>query len=265
MLGSPQPAAVGGYAPGSVTPNTPPRPQDASDAVGMPVEARERGGWTVACVRTLLRTVLQPSLGFGRCPEPIAHGKVLGFLATLRLPAWALLVGLEIVRVAGDTTPPMPLRSVHVLLEPPLVQALSVWLVLMVPVGLPLLYFFGGLLAHIGIALTGGAARSIGASMRAVGFASGPALLLIALLDLPLYLGDMPSAVYLGAVGGAIALLLVTAGIALARTHQITYMRGWLVALLPALLLGTVTVARAALVLRELPGLPVPEQPYYIP
>ena len=87
-----------------MTPNTPPRPQDASDAVGMPVEARERGGWTAACVRTLLRTVLQPSLGFGRCPEPIAHGKVLGFLATLRLPAWVLLVGLEIVRVAGDTT-----------------------------------------------------------------------------------------------------------------------------------------------------------------
>lgn len=241
------------------------RPQDASDAVGMPVEARERGSWASACVRTLLRTLLQPSLGFGRCPEPISHGKVLGFLATLRLPAWAVLVALQAMRFASDTTPPLPLRSIHLFLEPPLVQALSVWLVLMVPVGLPLVYFFGGLLAHVGIALTGGAARSIGASMRAVGFASGPALLVIALLDLPLYLTDMPSMTYLGAVLAAVLLLLGTGGVALARTHQISWMRGWLVALLPALLLGTVTVARAALVLRELPGMPVPEQPYYVP
>lgn len=248
-----------------VTPNTPPIPQDASAAVGMPVEARERSGWVSACVRTLVRTVLRPSLGFGRCPEPVSHGTVLGFLATLRLPAWLVLVALQAVRIAGDSTPPMPLRSVHLLLEPPLVQALSVWLVLMVPVGLPLLYFFGGLVAHVGVALTGGAGRSIGASMRAVGFASGPALLVIALLDLPLYLADMPAVVYLGAVLGAVLLLLQTAGVALARTHQISAARGLMVALLPALLLGGVTMARAALVLRELPGMPVPEQPYYIP
>lgn len=231
----------------------------------MPVEARERGAWATACARTLVRTLVRPSLGFGRCPEPIAHGKVLGFLATLRLPAWGLLVAVQLSRVLGDSTPPMPLRSVHLFLEPPLVQALSVWLVLMVPVGLPLLYFFSGLLAHVGIALTGGASRSIGASMRAVGFASGPALLMIAVLDLPLYLAEIPTLVYLVAVGAAVALLLVIGGIALARTHQISWTRGWLVALLPALLLGVVTLVRAALVLRDLPGLPVPEQPYYIP
>jgi len=248
-----------------VTPNTPPIPQDASAAVGMPVESRERTGWVVACVRTLFRTVLRPSLGFGRCPEPVAHGTVLAYLATLRLPAWVLFVVLQAVRVQGDGTPPIPLRSVHLLLEPPLVQALSVWLVLMVPVGLPLLYFFGGLVAHVGVALTGGAGRSIGASMRAVGFASGPSLLVIALLDLPLYLGQTPAIVYFGAVIGAVLLLLQTGGIALARTHQISLARGWLVALLPALLLGCVTMTRAALVLTELPGMPVPEQPYYVP
>ena len=52
--------------------------------------------------------------------------------------------------------------------RPPLAEALSSWLVLMVPVGMPLLYFLGGLMAHIGMALTGGASRSIGASMRAI-------------------------------------------------------------------------------------------------
>lgn len=243
----------------------PPRLQDASESVGMPVEARDRRGWFGACVRTLLRTVLRPSLGFGRCPEPIAHGKVLGFLATLRLPAWALLVGLQAMRLASDQTPPLPLRSVHHLAEPPLVQAASVWLVLMVPVGLPLLYFLGGLLAHVGIALTGGASRSIGASMRAIGYASGPALLVIALLDLPLYLTDISWMAYYGAVAGVLLLLIGTGGVALARTHQISLVRGWLVALLPALLLGGVTLVRSALVLRELPWLAVPEQPYYVP
>jgi len=247
----------------------PTRLQDASESVGMPVEARDRQGknqsWLGACVRTLLRTELRPSLGFGRCPEPIAHGKVLGFLATLRLPAWALLIGMQAMRFASDQTPLLPLRSVHLFLEPPLVQALSVWVVLMVPVGLPLLYFFGGLLAHVGIALTGGASRSIGASMRAVGFASGPALLVIALLDLPLYLTDMSWILYSAILGVVITRLLGTAGVALARTHQISRARGVLVAILPVLVFGAVTAARAALVLRELPWLPVPEQLYYVP
>src|SRR4029079_8496697 len=128
----------------------------------MPVEVRAVRGWLRSCVRTLARTLARPSESFRRVPEPVAHGRVLGYLATLRLPAWALLVGIEGVRVASNATPPLPLRSIHTLLDPPLVQALTAWLVLMVPVGLPMLYFFGGLLAHLGIALTGGASRSIG-------------------------------------------------------------------------------------------------------
>lgn len=233
--------------------------------IGLPVEARRRVAWAKACAQTLVATLVHPSRAFTRCPEPVAHGRVLRFLATLRLPLWMLLVALLAQRFSADTTPAIPLRSVHLFLEPPLVQALSTWLVLMVPVGLPLLYFVGGLLAHVGIALTGGAARSIGASMRAIGFAAAPSLLLIALLDLPLYLLDVPALQYFGAVAAASALLLVTGGIALARTHQMSLVRGWLVALGPALLLAGVTGARATLVLRELPGLQVPEQPYYVP
>lgn len=231
----------------------------------MPVEVRAVRGWLRACVRTLARTLARPSESFRRVPEPVAHGRVLGYLATLRLPAWALLVGIEGWRVFSDATPPMPLRSIHVLLDPPLVQALTAWLVLMVPVGLPMLYFFGGLLAHLGIALTGGASRSIGASMRAVGYAAGPALLAVGVLDLPLYLGDLPALVYFALVGAVALLLLFLGGIGLARTHQISLLRGWAVTLLPAALLVAVTLARAVLVLRELPGLPVPDQPYYVP
>jgi hypothetical protein len=233
--------------------------------IGLPVEARRRGPWARACVQTLVATLFRPSRAFARCPEPAPHGRVLRFLATLRLPLWLVLVGVLAQRFAVDTTPSIPLRSVHLFLEPPLVQALSTWIVLMVPVGLPLLYFVGGLLAHVGIALTGGAARSIGASMRAVGFAAAPSLLLIGVLDLPLYLLDVPAVPYLGAVAGAALLMLVTGGIALARTHQMSLVRGWLVALGPALLLAGVTGARASLVLRELPGITVPEQAYYVP
>jgi hypothetical protein len=231
----------------------------------MPVEVRAVRGWLRACVRTLARTLARPSESFRRVPEPVAHGRVLGYLATLRLPAWALLVGIEGYRVASNATPPLPLKSIHTLLDPPLVQALTAWLVLMVPVGLPMLYFFGGLLAHLGIALTGGASRSIGASMRAVGYAAGPALLAVGLLDLPLYLGDLPALPYFALVGGVALLLLFLGGIGLARTHQISLLRGWAVTLLPAALLAATTVGRAVLVLRELPGVPVPDQPYYVP
>lgn len=217
-------------------------------------------------MRTLARTLARPAESFRRCPEPIAHGRVLGYLATLRLPAWAVLVGiLGVQTVTRDGPPPMPLRSIHAILDPALAQALSAWLVSMVPVGLPLLYFFGGLVAHVAIALTGGAPRSIGATMRAVGYALGPAMLAIAVLDLPLYLATVPGTIYL-AVLCAIALqFLALAGLALARTHQISTARGFLVALLPAALLLGVTAVRAALVLDELPGLEAPDSPYYIP
>lgn len=245
--------------------------RDDDDAI--PVEAslyRARGdgpqqSWIAACIATLVRVYRRPTASFRRCPEPVAHGRVLGYLATLRLPAWALLLAIEASRLMGDRTPALPLRSIHNFIEPPLAQALSAWLVLMVPVGLPLLYFVGGLLAHVGIALTGGASRSIGASMRAVGYAAGPTLLVIALLDLPLYLMDVPWLVYFAAILTSIANFLVSCGLALARTHQFSRFRGLAVSLLPAALLLAVTAFRAALVLRVIPGLPVPEQAYYVP
>ncbi len=241
------------------------RAPEAVIPVELPGGTPGRGGWLSACVRTLLRTVAQPWSSFRRTPEPIAHGRALGYLATLRLPPWAVLMGLQAMRLASDHTPPLPLRSIHTLLDPPFVQALSAWQVLMVPVGLPLSYFFGGLLAHVGIALTGGATRSIGASMRAVGYAAGPTLLAIGLLDLPLYLGDMPSEIYLPAAAIAIAPLLVLGGISLARTHQFSLLRGLLVMIWPVLLVLLEVLLRAALVLRTLPGLDVPDQPYYVP
>ena len=200
------------------------------------------------------------------CPEPVDHGRVMKFLATLRLPPWLVLVGILGYRWASATEPSVqPMRSIYAFIDPPIVQALSSWIVLMVPVGLPLLYFFAGLLAHIGIALTGGAPRSIGASMRAVGYTLGPALLLVGLLDLPLYLSDMSGELYLSIVAVVALVFLVQAGVALARTHQIGLARGLMVALVPMLVLSSVTLGRAVLELRTVPGLPVSDVAHYIP
>jgi hypothetical protein len=213
-----------------------------------------------------VQILLHPSASFRVCPEPVTHGRVMKFLATLRLPPWIVLVGILGVRHATSTMPSVaPMRAIYAVIDAPVAQALSAWIVLMVPVGLPLLYFVAGLLAHIGIALTGGAPRSIGASMRAVGYALGPALLFIGVVDLPLYLYDVPGEIYLAIVGAVGLLLLVQAGIALARTHQIGLARGFMVALVPSLVLMAVTLGRAMLELRSLPFLPLPESTYYIP
>jgi hypothetical protein len=210
--------------------------------------------------------VRAPSASFRVCPEPVHHGKVLRFLATLRFPPWIVLVGiLAYQRIVAPGPTAEPMRSIYMFIDPPLAQALSAWIVLMVPVGMPVLYFVGGLLAHIGIALTGGAPRSIGTTMRAVGYSLGPALLAVGILDIPLYLNHLSATLYLGVVGAVALLFEVHAGIAVARTHRIALARGFLVALVPLVVLVSVSVGRAMLELETLPFLPEPRSPYWVP
>lgn len=223
-------------------------------------------GWITAVRRTLAALLLHPSASFAVCPEPISHGRVLAFIATLRLPLWVvLLVTLGASELAAEVATPEPMRSIYQVIDPPLAQVLSVWLVLMVPVGMPLLYFIAGLVAHVGVALTGGAPRSIGASMRAIGYALGPALLVVGGLDVPLYLGRVEAPVYLAivAVTGVAFLWLVAFG--LSRTHRVSLARGFLVGVLPTAVFLGVTLGRAALELTLLPGFPEPSSPYFVP
>src|SRR5690606_33222162 len=144
------------------------------------VEDNRRGAWWMRCAKTLGQVMRHPQQSFAVSPEPVNHGKVLRFLATLRFPLWVALVTWLVIRDFGlHDTQAIPHRAIHSLLEAPLVIALSTWLLIMVPVGLPLLYFTVGMLAHIGIGLTGGAPRSLGATMRALGYALAPALLAV--------------------------------------------------------------------------------------
>ncbi len=224
------------------------------------------GSWARRCAVTLVRVLSSPRETFTLCPEPVDHGRALRYLATLRLPAWVLLVTWLLVQYLRQDAPePIPTRSIHAFVEPPLAEAVSSWLVLMVPVGMPLLYFVGGLTAHIGMALTGGASRSIGASMRAIGYALGAPLLGIALFDLPLYTVGLPAETYFAFAAVTAVAFLWTAGFALARTHQTHPARGFLVSLLPATLLIGAMLGRAVLVLDAVPGLPEPASPYFVP
>ena len=222
--------------------------------------------WLGVCARTLRAVLADPGSLFDRVPDPVPHGFILRFLATLRLPPWLLLALAEVTHLTHGAPMVQPLLPIHGLVPAPLARALSVWLLLMVPVGLFTLYFLAGLLAHLGLVLTGGSSRSIGATMRAVGLNMAPGLLVVGSLELPLWLGWIDGAPYLGVLAAAALAtwVLVTRG--LVRTHHVGALRGAVIGLLPVVLLAAVSLGRAALVMHEVPGLGSPsESLYYIP
>lgn len=232
----------------------------------VPTELRIEGSWLRRCARTLLGVVVAPQRVFLRCPEPIDHGTALRFLATLRLLPWLGLVAwLGAAFVLSPEREVATSRSIHVVLDPAMLEALSVWLLVMVPVGMPLLYFVCGLVSHVAVGLTGGASRSVGASMRAVGYAMGPALLGVAVLDVLIFTVGLDGQVFLLIAAGLVLAFLWSASVGLARTHQIHLVRAILVALLPTAILFGAFAGRAALQLEDVPGLPDPPSPYVVP
>jgi hypothetical protein len=101
--------------------------------------------------------------------------------------------------------------------------------------------------------------------MRAVGFGMGPTLLVIGIMDVPLFLGSIPSMVYLGVLLLMAFHFLASAGLAVSRSHQISLIRGLLVALLPTVLLVATTAVRVLPELDDLPMTPEPPSPYFVP
>ena len=225
--------------------------------------ALPRWGWRVR--RTLAALLLRPRRSFVYVHEPVDHGSLLRLLLTVRLPLWlALVAAMAALGLWGDQ--PEVVREGLPLLDARLTAALSLWLLLMVPVGVPLLYFALGIATHVALALTGGAPRSIAASLRAVGYATAPALLGVALLDLPLFLGVLPLTAYAAGLAALTLLTFVIAGNALTGTHQISAIRGFVVALVPAAMFVAAQVARAVLAVGELPGYTPPSGlPYLLP
>lgn len=223
-------------------------------------------GWSWRVRQSLFALLARPRRSFVYVQEPVDHAAALRFLLSVRLPLWGLLLVVLLARALQGPSTAIEVRPAHDLLDPRLTDAVSLWGLLMTPVGVPLLYFCLGIAAHVAVALTGGAPRSIAASMRAVGYATAPALLGVAILDLPLYLGVLPSVAYAGALAALTAMVFVLTGNALTGTHQIAAARGFVVALVPAVLFAATQAARALLVLPELPGWAPPQgMPYFVP
>ena len=236
-------------------------------ARALPLEVDLGKNWVVRCVKTLAQLVSSPSACFRVVEEPVSHARVLGFLATLRLPLWLValvLAGADWLLAEG----PGPLKRPSIvgeLLGPQFADTMRLWLLLLVPIGLPMLYFFGGILAHAAMALTGGARRSIGATMRAVGLALAPSLVLVGLLDLLVVGVGVEPEVWIAIVGLSGLLAIVLMALALARTHATTVIRGLLVVALPVAFFLAVTLGRGLLEYYRLPFMPAPEIESFAP
>lgn len=208
----------------------------------------------------------RPRSSFAYVQEPVAHGAVLKLLHAVRLPLWLALVAALGVRAWLQPAGATKLQPIHEVLDPRLCEVLSLWLLLMVPIGVPLLYFALGLATHVAMALTGGAPRSIAASMRAAGMALAPSLLAISLLDIPLHLGMLPGTAYIVALGVIGLLYYHQLAHALTGTHATSPARGYIVAVVPMVMVFVVQGVRAVLLLPDLPGWsPSPTHPYFIP
>jgi hypothetical protein len=223
--------------------------------------------WLGRCIRTLGQLIVSPGKSFRVVEEPVSHGRVLAFLATLRLPGWLLALGVAGYMWMSESMPELQRPSVigEAMRDAQFADVLRLWLLFLVPLGLPMLYFFGGILAHMGMALTGGARRSIGATMRAVGLALAPSLLLVGILDLCVVgFGIAPEPWFIVVVlAGVLGLILLAVG--LARTHTTWLLRGLLVAILPMALFLSVTFGRGLLEYYRLPFRPAPPIESYAP
>jgi hypothetical protein len=236
-------------------------------ARALPLETDVGTRWLSRCVRTLAQLIVSPGASFRFVEEPVDHARVLAFLATLRLPGWLLALGVAGYMWRTENIPELQRPSVigELMRDALFADVLRLWLLFLVPLGLPMLYFFGGILAHVGMALTGGARRSIGATMRAVGLALAPSLLLVGVLDLCVVgLGIAPEA-WLTVIAFAGLSGLILLAVAIARTHSTWLLRGLLVAILPLVLFVSVTLGRGLLEYYRLPFLPAPPIESYAP
>jgi hypothetical protein len=196
----------------------------------------------------------------------VAHGAVLRLLHGVRLPLWLVLLVALGLRAWLSPNGATALAPIHEVLDPRLCEVLSLWLLLMVPIGVPLLYFALGMATHVALTLTGGAPRSIAASMRAAGTALAPGLLGISILDLFVHLGMMSGLAYLIALAVVGLSYFHQLGQALTGTHGISPIRGYVVAVVPLAIVLAVQLGRALLVLPDFPGWePSPTHPYFIP
>lgn len=243
-----------------------PKKSDAIFAPGLPVEV-ESGAWWRLCVSTLGAVSLRAGRSFRAVEEPVRHAPALAFIATLRLPTWIVLFLVALIewwQQPAGTEQAIDTTAATQLLGLQLGQVLSVWSLFMVPLRIPVLYFLCGLVGHMIMALTGGAHRSIGASMRALGFAFAPMWGVVALLELAAARSWITPEQWLAVFGVSAVLSWGLGAIALGRTHGTTILRGVFVALLPLLVFCVDAYGAALFELAWDPMVGPPAPPAYL-
>jgi hypothetical protein len=248
------------------------RPTERDDAIfaaGLPVELAP-GNWWRATLSTFVALLFRPGASFRAVEEPVAHGPALAFVASLRLPTWAVVMAVYLLRwidAPPDTFAVIKSSVAADVLGLQLAEVTSIWLLMMVPLRIPVLYFAAGLSGHIVMALTGGANRSIGASMRALGFAFAPLALVVGVLEFGLVLFGLSAEVWIVTFAAVALIVWVMASFALARTHEATVVRALFVALVPLAVVCIDAAGSAAFEIQQLPFLaaPAPEAAYLLP
>lgn len=254
-----------GYSPPALGSSTP-RDEDIFGA-GLPVEVAH-GGWWRATLATLTSLLVCPNRSFRAVEEPVAHGPALAFIVSLRLPTWGVLMALYLiswVEAPPDTLAPIRSSVASEALGLQLADVCATWMLLMVPLRIPIIYFAAGLAGHMVMTLTGGAHRSIGASMRALGFAFAPLALVVGALELGLVVFGLSPEMWTIVFASTTSIAWVAASIALARTHEATVVRGLFVSLVPLLVFCGDAVGAASFELESLPFASPVDTDYKLP
>ncbi len=239
---------------------------EAVFAPGLPVEV-DHDGWWRRVGRTLAQICLWPARSFDAVEEPVHHGPALAFIASLVIPSWLIAVTVGLIdwySLPADSEAPIRQTVATGLVGLQLGQVMAVWSTLMTPLRIPVLYFLVGLGGHVIMALTGGARRSIGASMRALGFALAPVFAVFAALELLLAVRMLDPVIWQWTFVSWTVIGWGLSAIALSRTHGSTVIRGLFVVLVPVAIFAAFAFAGASFELDYLPFLGAPERSPYL-
>ena len=275
-----------------MTQSTPRTSGSGHDAPGdyhyghLPVEdpARTDLGRWLASLRLLMT---RPFARAVRMDEPVAHAGVISLMWAVRWPTWLLCSLPVFVAFLASAWPGVPAEggdptasaglvdmatrhmaapsALELVLPAFFAQSLRVWLLLMVPLGVPLVYFAAGLAAHVVLILTGGAPRSMGTTMRAVGLAFIPPSLVLGLMDVGASFGLLGPEAWTSCFVVVGTWLGVRIFFGVRRLQGLRRRRTLAVVPITMLVLTSGVLLRATLVLPNLPGAAPPPELRYGP
>ncbi len=210
--------------------------------------------WPWIYLKSWFEVAARPASGFRRILEPVDHGPVICTVAAFRLVPWAVAaIAIVAAWLSGSPLRVGSLGWLASSVDGGMIHALSRWLFWLAPLLVLLTYVGAGLMCHLALALTGGARRSVGASMRAFGLGALPGLSLMYVLEPVLVLHAVMPEVWLWLLIGSALAVLIGATRAFSQTHEIAWWRA-LVVVLPAVCVVVACVgARTILELERLP------------